>query len=1712
MLLFLTVLFIHPGIFKAASDIVISQVYGGGGNSGATYKNDFIEIFNRGSIAMSLSGWSVQYTSATGAAWQVTNLTGVSLQPGQYYLIQEAQGSGGSANLPTPDAIGTITMGATSGKVALVKNTTALTGACPTAASIADLVGFGNTASCFEGSGAAPAPGNTTAIIRNSNGCADTHNNSSDFATGTPNPRNSSSTVQVCGGGSSTDPCGVGTANPSGVLPGDTVLLTVIVTPGTNPASTGLAVIADLTAIGNSPTQSLFDDGTHGDTSAGDNVFSVAVSIAPGVSAGAKSLSFIVSDSQARSSTGSISLTIQSPPLAIHSIQGNGLTSPFTGTVVTTTGIVTAVKNNGFFLQTPDSAVDGDSDTSEGIFVFTGSSPPSAAAVGNSVNVSGTVQEFVPASDPASPPSTEIGGTISVVLNSTGNSLPAAIPLTGADLSPSGSAEQLERLEGMRVHVESLTVVSPTQGNIDEPTATAVSTGVFYGVITGTTRPFREPGIDILSALPSGAPCCVPRFDGNPERIRIDSDGQVGASPLEVAAGAVLTSLTGVLDYASRTYTILPDPAAPPTVTGMASATAVPAPSSDEFTVASFNLGRFFDAADDPLITEPVLSSTAFNTRLSKSSLAFRMVMQLPDIVGVEEVENLAALESLAQKINDDAVAAGMTNPQYQAFLEEGNDPGGIDVGFLVRSTRVAVVDVVQQGKEETYVNPLTGGSELLNDRPPLVLRVNVTSPGGALFPVTVIVNHLRSMSAIDDPIDGPRVRAKRAAQAEYLANLLQARQTANPAEQLIVLGDFNAFPFNDGYVDVMGTLVGAPAPGHEVVVSTRDLVEPDLKVLLNSIPESERYSYLLDGNAQVLDHVLVTSNLQSRLRRFVFARNNADFPESYRNDPGRPERVSDHDTPVAYFTLPALLATMTSLVSSANPSPFGQPATFLATVNPVSSGSTTPSGAVTFSDGAQMLGTAPLQQGTARLTVSTLAIGPHSITANYSGDATFSPSSSNPIAENVIAAADLGVTINSAASSVRGGQTISFQIDIANKGPNSATQVSLNADLPDHTLFASLNAPTDWSCTVPGIGSRGTIRCSTNGLGATQISQINVTARLDCSFPDKGHMTSTASISGNEFDPNGTNNLSNATWVASNPVSISPVNQTFAANGGWGSVRVTAPLECNWQTNSSTAWISVRSGALGVGDGTVDYIVTANHQSNWRSGTLGVGGKTFTVMQAGGSGAGAQLSVSIPAGGVATFATSNSTDDVKGGYAVISPNFNKRSLNQFAGGTSENLFGVAVISTSRNGIVTSEAGVSRGVITKKARLMVQFEEGTEPDDGADTPVPVNTGMALVNYGVDTAHITFQLFDPGGMLLVTGQGSLESGEHRAFFIDELPRLAPDFVLPVDFASTTKIGSLEIQSDQPLAVTALRLVQNERGDSLLTTTPVADINVAQATQRAYIPHFVDGGGYRTVLYLLNTSGGVESGEVKFYDGNGVFQDIHVRGRVPMAPGVFAYNIPAGGLWVFESESIQEETLTGSIHIEPHAFSPVPKVAGLLRSSTGGVVVTETGLAPAEPSTHVRLFVDRSRNHNTGVAFAVPDASPLLLHLNAYMDDGNTPWGSAVLDVPPRGHAAKFVDEIISSLPSNFVGVLDVTSDRPFVALTLRSLANARGDSLLTTFPVAAYGQSPPFPIFFPQIADGGGFMTEFILLNPTGALESTISLFGDEGKPLETFKK
>jgi len=599
----------------------------------------------------------------------------------------------------------------------------------------------------------------------------------------------------------------------------------------------------------------------------------------------------------------------------IAEVQGEKNSSPFVDDSVRLTGIVTARLKTGFFLQSPDDKTDGNQATSEGIYVFTKSEPTGEAAIGNLISVTGTVEEFRPKQEPMSLPITELSmfkdrDTIKVI--SKANPLPKPVVLTAADFSK-GLIDALEKYEGMRVQTDELTVVAPTGGRVDDKTAGSVSNGVFYAVLKGTPRPFREPGLELYDYVllndkdkekMKAAYPKIPIFDNNSERIRIESAAQLGAQTVDATAFSTIKNLTGVLHYAYRAYAILPDVDSKHTVSGAVKALPLPAPGDRQFSIAGTNLENLFDDEDDPEIKEDIVTREAFQKRLKKISSAIRDYMKTPDVVGVIETENLAVLKKLAEKINADAVSASQPNPKYEAYLIDGNDGRGIDSGYLVKSARVKVIEVKQLGKDDKFKNP-KGDEDVLNDRPPLMLRASIDdAKTGKPFEFTAIVNHLKSFLGVNDPKDGgERVRLKRRLQAEFLAKIVQERQTANPNERIVLLGDFNAYQFNDGIGDTIGTIKGTPAPKESVMNFSKDLVNPDMTNLVDLIKAEQRYSYSFDGNAQVLDHILVSAAMKKHIGGFGYARLNADFPETFRNDDTRVERFSDHDAAIAYFT-----------------------------------------------------------------------------------------------------------------------------------------------------------------------------------------------------------------------------------------------------------------------------------------------------------------------------------------------------------------------------------------------------------------------------------------------------------------------------------------------------------------------------------------------------------------------------------------------------------------------------------------------------------------------------------------------------------------------------------------------------------------------------------------------------------------------------------------
>jgi hypothetical protein len=283
--------------------------------------------------------------------------------------------------------------------------------------------------------------------------------------------------------------------------------------------------------------------------------------------------------------------------------------------------------------------------------------------------------------------------------------------------------------------------------------------------------------------------------------------------------------------------------------------------------------------------------------------------------------------------------------------------------------------------------------------------------------------------------------------------------------------------------------------------------------------------------------------------------------------------------------------------------------------------------------------------------------------------------------------------------------------------------------------------------------------------------------------------------------------------------------------------------------------------------------------------------------------------------------------------------------------------------------------------------------------------------------------------------------------------------------------------------------------------------VADLTKPLSAVPLYFPQIADGGGYITTIVLLNTSNSVETGKLSIFDDNGTPLSVTRAGSA--ADSSFTYSIQSGGIFRFQTDGSPAGTHAGSVQLTPDPTTSTPAGAGIFSFSQGGILVTESGVPSAAPTTHARIFVDTTGGHDTGVAIMAVGNTGAGVSLRAFQNDGTTPAGSSLgpLALNTNGHKAAFVEQLISWLPADFTGVLDISSSTPFAAVTLRSLTNSRGNFLLTTFPIADLTRPAPSPIVFPQIADGGGYMTQVILLSAGGASSATLSFYGESGIPL-----
>lgn len=829
---------------------VISQVYGGGGNSGAKYKNDFIELYNPTDTDIDLTGWKVRYASASGSfgdnAKFFTPLSG-SIPAGGYFLIQEAAGTGGTDALPAPNLIAegdaVIAMGGTNGKVELLD----------ASGTRADLVGYGSAGEYegtpgIEGAGPAPALSNTTAAVRKSssllpdgNRGLDTDRNLSDFAVQAPEPRSS-------GTDSTKAP-----AVSASIASGQTV-----------PKGTKLAL--STSSVTASVYYSVYVDGS---TSA---VEDFALYKTPILLQDDTVLIKAYSAEEGKTDSGISQFSYTTKEaisgLTIPKIQGTVHSSTYAGQLVKdVAGIVTYTSGSTFYIQT--ATPDSDPRTSEAIMVYL---PGNKVKAADSVLVDGWVKEYKESgyADATDLLTTEIAATQATVLSSN-NPLPAptvigtggrAIPATtisaGLDkeLDPAKYAlDFYESLEGMRVQLNTPKIIGP----FDYEIPVTVNNGA------STTEVSSPAGGLVLTGA-----------DFNPQRILIAAQPGTPVRTGQVFKG----NITGVLGYDYGNFKVHPEGALPEADKGTSierETTPLKA-GADKLTVASFNVENF--------------SLKSGSTKIENIAKAIVTNLNTPDILGLLEVQdndgdtNSGTVDATdSYKALIDAIKK-QGGPTY-AFTDiapvnnmDGGAPGGnIRAGFIYNTERVQLAEGTKGDATTAVAYTKDGGLSLNPGRidPTNPAFANSRKPLAAEFifnnkKVMVIANHFNSKtgdSALYGGIQPPVLpsEAQRAEIATVVNGFVSDVLAKNPDANLVVLGDLNDFQFSNTLKILKGSA---------------------LTNLVDTLPLGERYSYVYQGNSQTLDHMLVNNKLATRSALDI-VHINADFDE-------KEGRVSDHD------------------------------------------------------------------------------------------------------------------------------------------------------------------------------------------------------------------------------------------------------------------------------------------------------------------------------------------------------------------------------------------------------------------------------------------------------------------------------------------------------------------------------------------------------------------------------------------------------------------------------------------------------------------------------------------------------------------------------------------------------------------------------------------------------------------------------------------------
>ncbi len=546
----------------------------------------------------------------------------------------------------------------------------------------------------------------------------------------------------------------------------------------------------------------------------------------------------------------------------IMEIQGTEHFSPLVGEKVYTCGVVTLFTAFGgnFWIQDP--AGDGDPATSDGIYVD--APVPVTPEVGDAICLVAKVEEQ---QFGAALPLTRLVGVSELEIVSSGNALLAPVVLYDLpDVSMVEGAAFWESLEGMLVAVYDGTVVAPTNG---------------FGEFTLLAEGDAVPG---SGYYPQTKQIIVRDLEGdavdyNPERIMVDDSSLF--DPIVVMPGDQVRSLVGVVDYTFGMYKLQPavwDVKAHNLPSLPVSKRSGP----DGVAIVTFNVENLFDTVDEPGKDDSSsnLSPEELDLKLNKLTLAVVGELELPEILVVQEIENTAVLQMLADRVN---AAAGTS---YMAVSYETSDGRGIEAGFMWDANRVSLLDSFQLSDAIVAgVSAAYGPTSASPGREPIVGVFDING-----YTVTIVGNHFKSKGG-DDALYGvnwPPFRvteAQRKAQAQVVRDYVNMLFAADPNALVMVTGDLNDFPFEEPGegTDPLSILEGGEG-------------EVPLYNLVFDEKEAERFTYVFDGNSQVLDHMLVSPALYGLTVGVDILHFNAGYPAALQDVASTPLHVSDHD------------------------------------------------------------------------------------------------------------------------------------------------------------------------------------------------------------------------------------------------------------------------------------------------------------------------------------------------------------------------------------------------------------------------------------------------------------------------------------------------------------------------------------------------------------------------------------------------------------------------------------------------------------------------------------------------------------------------------------------------------------------------------------------------------------------------------------------------